>query len=147
MRQTTNPTPAAATATARGHHTTRAPLGGPGGRGARGGQSAWRNAFPVRLPVLGLAILLVQATLGQPAPTPRPAAPAFPGARPLPTRPGGPTGADPAGQLAETERETIAKCLRDLKSPAVEDRRRAAMTTGKYRTPEAEQAVIDCLSD
>ena len=96
-----------------------------------------------RMLAIGLVALLagtaraqvpVQAPRPIPTPTARPQ-------RPLPT-PGQPT-----VQLTETEVETIAKCLRDLKSPTVEDRRRAAMIIGKYNTPEAEQAVIDCLSD
>lgn len=47
----------------------------------------------------------------------------------------------------ETEEETIARCLRDLKSEDVESRRRAAMLLGKYRTPEAEEAMVACLKD
>lgn len=47
----------------------------------------------------------------------------------------------------ETEAQTIAKCLRDLKSDDVEARRRAAMVIGKYRTPAAEAAIIQCLRD
>ncbi|MBP5673494.1 MAG: HEAT repeat domain-containing protein [Victivallales bacterium] len=47
----------------------------------------------------------------------------------------------------ETEDQTIAKCLRDLKSDDVEARRRAAMVIGKYQTPDAEAAVIQCLRD
>lgn len=52
-----------------------------------------------------------------------------------------------AAKPSETELETIAKCLRDLQSPNVADRRKAAMLIGKYRTPEAVQAVIKCLDD
>jgi len=93
---------------------------------------------------LGLTALLAGAALAQaPIQAPAPAAPTT-----VPTRaPIAPAPGQPAGRLTETEVETIAKCLRDLKSPAVEDRRRAAMIIGKYRTPEAEQAILDCLTD
>lgn len=47
----------------------------------------------------------------------------------------------------DTEEETIAKCLDDLKNQDVARRRRAAMLIGKYDTPEAEEAVIRCLMD
>ena len=47
----------------------------------------------------------------------------------------------------DTEEETIAKCLDDLQSQDVNRRRRAAMLIGKYDTPEAEAAVVRCLSD
>ena len=43
--------------------------------------------------------------------------------------------AKPAEAPRETEAQTIAKCLRDLKSDDVDARRRAAMVIGKYRTP------------
>lgn len=49
--------------------------------------------------------------------------------------------------VRETEAQTIAKCLRDLKSEDVDARRLAAMVIGKYRTAEAEAAIIDCLRD
>ena len=55
--------------------------------------------------------------------------------------------AKPVEATRETEAETIAKCLRDLKSDDVDARRRAAMVIGKYRTPAAEAAVIQCLRD
>ena len=118
---------------------------------------AGRTGLPGRLLVLGMTALLAGMARAQPAPAPRPIpAPMAQPARSLPPgRPDAPAPApmpmpapaDAAGRLTETEMETIAKCLRDLKSPAVEDRRRAAMIIGKYRTPEAEQAVLDCLSD
>ena len=47
----------------------------------------------------------------------------------------------------DTEEETIAKCLDDLKSQDVAHRRRAAMLIGKYDTPAATEAVIRCLMD
>ena len=56
-------------------------------------------------------------------------------------------GEDGGGAKRETEAQTIAKCLNDLKSDDVEARRRAAMVIGKYQTPEAEKAVIMCLRD
>ena len=55
--------------------------------------------------------------------------------------------AQPAETARETEEETIAKCLRDLKSEDVDARRRAAMVIGKYRTLATEMAVIQCLRD
>ncbi|MBR5077543.1 MAG: HEAT repeat domain-containing protein [Victivallales bacterium] len=55
--------------------------------------------------------------------------------------------AQPAETARETEEQTIAKCLRDLKSDDVDARRRAAMIIGKYRTPMTEAAVIQCLRD
>ena len=94
---------------------------------------ATRPGAPLRAPgrmlALALTALLAGTALAQAPKQPPPA-------------PG-----QPAARLTETEVETIAKCLRDLKSPTVEDRRRAAMIIGKYRTQEAEQAIIDCLSD
>ena len=57
-------------------------------------------------------------------------------------------GAEPNHNAAkDTEEETIAKCLDDLKSDDVVRRRRGAMLIGKYSTPEAEEAVIRCLAD
>ena len=56
-------------------------------------------------------------------------------------------GGEDAAVKRETEDQTIAKCLRDLKSDDVAARRRAAMVIGKYQTPEAEAAVIQCLRD
>jgi len=53
----------------------------------------------------------------------------------------------PKGSSMETEAETIAKCLEDLKSPQVEQRRRAALVIGKYTTPQAQQALLACLQD
>ncbi len=53
----------------------------------------------------------------------------------------------PTETARETEGQTIAKCLRDLKSDDVDARRRAAMLIGKYRTPATELAVIQCLRD
>ncbi|MBQ9447041.1 MAG: HEAT repeat domain-containing protein [Victivallales bacterium] len=55
--------------------------------------------------------------------------------------------AKPAEAPRETEAQTIAKCLRDLKSDDVDARRRAAMVIGKYRTPSTEAAIIQCLRD
>ncbi|MBO7620227.1 MAG: HEAT repeat domain-containing protein, partial [Victivallales bacterium] len=55
--------------------------------------------------------------------------------------------AQPAETARETEEQTIAKCLRDLKSDDVDARRRAAMVIGKYRTLATEMAVIQCLRD
>ncbi len=55
--------------------------------------------------------------------------------------------AKPTETPRETEAETIAKCLRDLKSDDVDARRRAAMVIGKYRTPTTEAAIIQCLRD
>ena len=55
--------------------------------------------------------------------------------------------AQPTENVRETEAQTIAKCLRDLKSDDVDARRRAAMIIGKYRTNETEAAVIRCLRD
>lgn len=54
--------------------------------------------------------------------------------------------AEPPQQM-ESEAETIARCLRDLRSKDVETRRRAAMIIGKYQVPEAQAAVITCLRD
>ncbi len=51
------------------------------------------------------------------------------------------------GQPAETEEETVARCLRDLRSPDVEQRRRAVLLIEKYRTPEVAEALADCLTD
>ena len=45
--------------------------------------------------------------------------------------------AKPVEMPRETEAQTVAKCLRDLKSDDVDARRRAAMIIGKYRTPAA----------
>ncbi|NMA47568.1 MAG: hypothetical protein GX945_13495 [Lentisphaerae bacterium] len=47
----------------------------------------------------------------------------------------------------ESEEETIARCLRDLRSSDVEARRRAAMVIGKYQAPVAQEAVLACLRD
>lgn len=47
----------------------------------------------------------------------------------------------------ESEGETIARCLRDLRSEDVEARRRAAMVIGKYQQPVAQEAVLGCLRD
>ena len=55
--------------------------------------------------------------------------------------------AKPVEAPRETEAQTIAKCLRDLKSDDVDARRRAAMVIGKYRTPATEAAIIQCLRD
>lgn len=55
--------------------------------------------------------------------------------------------AKPAEAPRETEAQTIAKCLRDLKSDDVDARRRAAMVIGKYRTSATEAAIIQCLRD
>lgn len=49
--------------------------------------------------------------------------------------------------VRETEAQTIAKCLRDLKSDDVDARRLAAMVIGKYRTPMTDAAIIQCLRD
>jgi len=47
----------------------------------------------------------------------------------------------------ETEQETIARCLQELKSTDVALRRRAILLAIKYDTPEVEQAVIASLQD
>ena len=49
--------------------------------------------------------------------------------------------------LRETEAQTIARCLRELKSGDPEVRRRAALVVGKYNTPETQDALIRCLRD
>ena len=53
----------------------------------------------------------------------------------------------PAENARETEAQTIEKCLRDLQSDDVDDRRRAAMIIGKYHTQITDAAVIRCLRD
>ncbi len=57
-----------------------------------------------------------------------------------------PAAVAPASQN-ESETETIARCLRDLRSSDVEARRRAAMIIGKYQVPVAQEAVLECLRD
>ncbi|MCK5802029.1 MAG: HEAT repeat domain-containing protein [Lentisphaeria bacterium] len=47
----------------------------------------------------------------------------------------------------ERERETIARCLRDLSSDDVKARRRAILVIGKYPVPQAQAAVIAALKD
>ncbi|MBQ6473940.1 MAG: HEAT repeat domain-containing protein [Victivallales bacterium] len=47
----------------------------------------------------------------------------------------------------ETEDETIARCLQELKSTDVALRRRAILLAIKYDTPEVEQAVVASLQD
>lgn len=54
---------------------------------------------------------------------------------------------DPGREAHETEEETIAKCLTDLKQGDVAPRRRAILLLGKYSAPAAQQAVIACLAD
>ncbi|MDD4540388.1 MAG: HEAT repeat domain-containing protein [Lentisphaeria bacterium] len=68
-------------------------------------------------------------------------------AQELPTAPGAPVAVVPAASQNESEAETIARCLRDLRSSDVEARRRAAMIIGKYRVPAAQEAVLACLRD
>jgi len=68
--------------------------------------------------------------------------PARPGARALP---GAQTNAREEGH--ETEAQTIAKCLADLKQDDVALRRRAAMVLGKYSVPVAQAAMVGCLGD
>ena len=50
-------------------------------------------------------------------------------------------------QVQESEAETIARCLRDLRSNDLERRRAASLVIGKYDTAESRQAVLDCLRD
>lgn len=47
----------------------------------------------------------------------------------------------------ESEAETIGKCLRDLQSPDATTRRTAALIIGKYDTPQAKTALLNCLKD
>jgi len=73
-------------------------------------------------------------------------------AQELPAAPGAPAVAVPvvavpSASQNESEAETIARCLQDLRSSDVEARRRAAMIIGKYRVPAAQEAVIACLRD
>ncbi len=49
--------------------------------------------------------------------------------------------------LRETEAQTIARCLQELRSNDPEVRRRAALVIGKYVTPETQDALIRCLGD
>lgn len=49
--------------------------------------------------------------------------------------------------LAESERETIAKCLADLKSEDVDKRRRAVLILCKFQSSEVYQSLIPALSD
>ena len=49
--------------------------------------------------------------------------------------------------VRETEKETIARCLQELKSEDVTLRRRAILLAIKYNTPEVEQAVVASLQD
>ena len=50
-------------------------------------------------------------------------------------------------QSHESESETIAKCLQDLKSDSVEVRKRAVLILGKYSNPLAVKAIIKSLND
>jgi HEAT repeat protein len=49
--------------------------------------------------------------------------------------------------FAESEDETIAKCLRDLRSSDLVTRRAAALVIGKYDSDEAKAALLRCLKD
>ena len=49
--------------------------------------------------------------------------------------------------FAETENETISKCLTDLKSKDVDKRRRAVLILCKYQSSEVYQSLIPSLSD
>lgn len=50
-------------------------------------------------------------------------------------------------EMRESQEQTISRCIRDLKSQDVAVRRRAALLLGKYSTPEAEVALLECLHD
>lgn len=63
--------------------------------------------------------------------------------KPLQSMPASP----PSPTSMETEKETIAKCLRDLKSEDSEIRKRAALILGKYEKKEAVAALISQLDD
>jgi len=45
----------------------------------------------------------------------------------------------------ETEEETIARCLRDLRSESLDVRQRAALVLGKYNHPEARRGLLGAL--
>ena len=49
--------------------------------------------------------------------------------------------------FAESEEETIGKCLRDLQSSDLSTRRAAALVIGKYNSDEAKAALLRCLND
>ncbi len=87
-----------------------------------------------------LAAIPLAATAAAPLPAPaasgkplRPGSRAAPGAEKNPGR--------------ETEAQTIAKCLRDLRNHDPKVRLRAVMILGKYNTPQARAAVRNCLHD
>ncbi len=48
---------------------------------------------------------------------------------------------------SETEEQTVSRCIEDIRSGDLARRRRAAMVVGKYNTPEAVSAVVECLRD
>lgn len=48
---------------------------------------------------------------------------------------------------AESEEETIAKCLRDLQSTDITTRKAAALVIGKYDSDAAKAALLQCLKD
>ena len=77
--------------------------------------------------------------------TPETAGPATPAVSP--PRLAAPTVALPPGESKETEAETITKCLRDLDSADVAQRRRAVLILGKYAAPVAQAAVLRSLQD
>ena len=58
-----------------------------------------------------------------------------------------PQPAPAAAEARESEEQTIARCLKDLESADVMVRRKAALLLGKYRTAEADAAMIRCLQD
>lgn len=53
----------------------------------------------------------------------------------------------PHSARAETEAETIARCLQDLQSPDDDLRQRAVLVLGKYNNQHARGAIIDALED
>ena len=48
---------------------------------------------------------------------------------------------------AETEEQTVSRCIEDIRSGELARRRRAAMVIGKYSSPAAIEAVLLCLKD
>ncbi len=53
----------------------------------------------------------------------------------------------PPESAHESEAETVAKAVKDLRSASVDDRKRAVLVLSKYRHPAAVQAVLQALRD
>lgn len=57
-----------------------------------------------------------------------------------------PVAAEPTGG-GESEAQTIARCLADLRAPSEEARHRAVLLLGKYHAPAARSALVAALDD